>query len=110
MKTKKTCRRDGRFEIADIFRLYGEEEYLRHNQCSYEQFKVMRHIIGCRTAAMGGHIEMCDECGFQHNAYNSCRDRHCPKCRIMVKEKWLCKQRGQVFILDRFCCIVIKGR
>lgn len=95
MKTKKTCCQERKFEVADIFRLYGEE-YLRHNESSYEQFKAMRHIIDCRTAAMGGHIEVCAECGFQQNAYNSCRDRHCPKCQTMVKEKWLNDRRTEL--------------
>jgi predicted Zn-ribbon and HTH transcriptional regulator len=75
-------------EVADIFRMYGEDYRLK-NSLSSEQFKAMRHIEMCRTAELGGHIEVCDRCGFQRNAYNSCRDRHCPKCQTLVKEKCL---------------------
>jgi predicted Zn-ribbon and HTH transcriptional regulator len=75
-------------EVADIFRLYGQN----HRQCntlSYAKIKVMRHIEACRTAKLGGHVEQCNRCGFQRNAYNSCRDRHCPKCQTLTKEQWL---------------------
>ena len=72
-------------EVADIFRKYGKD-YRKKSFLSAEQSKVMRHIEMCRTAALGGHIEACDECGYTQNAYNSCRDRHCPKCQTLVKE------------------------
>jgi hypothetical protein len=49
----------------------------------------MHHIEICRTAELGGHLQQCDQCGFEQPAYNSCRDRHCPKCQCLVKEKWL---------------------
>lgn len=75
-------------EIADIFRLYGKT-YREQNMLSYKELKVMHKIEICRTAQLGGHIEQCDQCGFERIAYNSCRDRHCPKCQTMVKEKWL---------------------
>jgi len=75
-------------EVADIFRLYGED-YRKNHNLSFEQLKVMRQISICRTAALGGHIERCTECGYEQNAYNSCRNRHCPKCQTMAKEKWL---------------------
>lgn len=75
-------------EVADIFRQYGQE-YRQHNFLPSEQFKTMRHVEICRTAVLGGHIESCDQCGFEKNAYNSCRDRHCPKCQTLVKEQWL---------------------
>ncbi len=75
-------------EVADIFRVYGKD-YLKNHTVPYSHKKVMHHITVCRTAELGGHIEQCDRCGFQRNAYNSCRDRHCPKCQSLVKEKWL---------------------
>jgi len=75
-------------ELADIFRLYGEE-FERRSPMSGEQAKVIYHIKICRTAELGGHEEECDHCGLKRNVYNSCRDRHCPKCQTMVKEKWL---------------------
>jgi len=77
-------------EVQDIFRLYGEsyrKEYA--GSISPGQHKVMRHIEMCRTAALGGHIDRCDECNHERISYNSCRDRHCPKCQFLKKEKWL---------------------
>ena len=73
-------------EVADIFRLYGEN-YRRSNPLSYEKIKAMRHIEVCRTTELGGHVEQCDQCGFEQIAYNSCRDRHCPKCQCLIKEQ-----------------------
>jgi hypothetical protein len=82
-------------EIADIFRTYGKE-YRQNNALSYEQRKVMRHLEVCRTAELGGHMEACNHCGFERNAYNSCRDRHCPKCQTLVKEKWLNDRKAEL--------------
>ena len=82
-------------EVADIFRKYGQE-YRQNHFLSAEQFKVMRLIEMCRTAELGGHIEMCDQCGFEKNAYNSCRNRHCPKCQTLVKEQWLNDRKAEL--------------
>lgn len=77
-------------EVQDIFRLYGDDYRRQHGKTmSPQQHKVMRHIESCRTAALGGHIDRCDECGHERISYNSCRDRHCPKCQFLKKEKWL---------------------
>ena len=73
-----------KLEVADIFRLYGDN-YRKFNSLSYEQNKVMHHIEICRTAVLGGHAEQCDQCKFERISYNSCRDRHCPKCQTLVK-------------------------
>ena len=75
-------------EVADIFRLYCKG-YQKKNLLSYKELKTMHHITACRTAKLGGHIEQCSQCNFERISYNSCRDRHCPKCQSMVKEKWL---------------------
>lgn len=98
----KSCYKTGslhtdnhRPEVADILRLYGED-YLKTHSLSFEQLKVMRQISICRTAALGGHIERCTECGYERNAYNSCRNRHCPKCQTMAKEKWLSDRRAEL--------------
>ena len=82
-------------EVADIFRLYGED-YRQYNPLSYEQRKAMHHIEVCRTAELGGHVEQCDQCGFERIAYNSCRDRHCPKCQTLVKEQWLNDRKAEL--------------
>ena len=83
------------FEVADIFHLYGKQ-YRQCNSPSYGQIRVMRHIQICRTAALSGHIEQCNECGFEKIAYNSCRDRHCPKCQTMTKERWLNDRKAEL--------------
>jgi len=82
-------------ELADIFRLYADG-YRQSHALSYEQLKVMHHIQICRTAVLGGHVEQCDRCAFEQNAYNSCRDRHCPKCQTMTKEQWLNDRKAEL--------------
>jgi predicted Zn-ribbon and HTH transcriptional regulator len=82
-------------ELADIFRGYGHQ-YRDKNVLTAQQYKVMKRIEICRTAALGGHVEACDQCGYTRNAYNSCRDRHCPKCQTLVKEKWLNNRKAEL--------------
>jgi len=84
-----------KLEVADIFRLHGGT-YRKFNPLSYEQTKVMHHIETCRTALLGGHLEQCDQCGFDQISYNSCRDRHCPKCQTMAKERWLNDRKAEL--------------
>jgi hypothetical protein len=90
-----------KYEVGDIFRRYGKD-YQKANLLSYKKLKVMNHITVCRTAQLGGHIEQCDQCGFERIAYNSCRDRHCPKCQIMVKEKWLNDRKADLLPCNYF--------
>ena len=75
-------------ELADIFRAYGEA-YRRDHRLPVSHLKVIEAMERCRTAALGGHLERCDSCGFERPAYNSCRSRHCPKCQSLAKVKWL---------------------
>lgn len=82
-------------EVADVFRLYGEG-FRENNSLSMSQLKVMRHIEICRTATLGGHVEQCDDCGFERISYNSCRDRHCPKCQTLVKERWINNRKAEL--------------
>ncbi len=84
-----------KFEVADIFRLYGEQ-FRQNNKLPNEKLKVMRHIEICRTAELGGHIDQCSDCGFERISYNSCRDRHCPKCQTLAKEKWLNDRKAEL--------------
>ncbi len=88
-------------EVADIFSAYGRD-YRTKNLLSYKKLKVMNHITVCRTAQLGGHIEQCDQCGFERIAYNSCRDRHCPKCQTMVKERWLNDRKADLLPCNYF--------
>jgi hypothetical protein len=70
-----------RLEVADIVRAHGEA-FLRRYPVSADQLKVLRAIAACRTATLGGHVDVCEACGNCEVAYNSCRNRHCPKCQI----------------------------
>ncbi len=72
-------------EVADIFRMYLPS-YLRNHKLSAQQFKIVKAILACRTSALGGHIRECgvSECGHEDQSYNSCGDRHCPKCFTLV--------------------------
>jgi len=85
----------GGVELADIFRACGES-YRRNHSLPVSHLKVMRAVERCRTAALGGHLEQCDRCGFERPAYNSCRNRHCPKCQSLAKVKWLHKQKSEL--------------
>jgi hypothetical protein len=77
-------------EVADVFRRYGGAYRQQHGATlSTAQHRVMTAIELCRTAALGGHLEECDECGHQRIAYNSCRNRHCPKCQSLAQAAWL---------------------
>jgi Putative transposase/Transposase zinc-binding domain len=79
-----------RFEVADVFRCYGADYRQKHGaSMSVAQRRVMTAIELCRTAVLGGHLEQCDHCGHQRNAYNSCANRHCPKCQSLARAKWL---------------------
>lgn len=91
------CRQSSRpkHDIADIFRHSGRR-FLEIFNASHEQIKVMNRIISCRTAALGGHVDFCPNCDYRQNAYNSCRNRHCPKCQTMTKEKWLDKRMSEL--------------
>ena len=77
-------------EVADIFRTFGAAYLAQYgDQTSREQRRAMRAIEVCRTAELGGHVDECDHCGQVRISYNSCRNRHCPKCQTLDKERWL---------------------
>lgn len=82
-------------DIADIFRHAGNR-FLENFNASHEQIKVLNRIVACRTAALGGHMDCCPNCDHRQNAYNSCRNRHCPKCQTMTKEKWLANRQSEL--------------
>jgi hypothetical protein len=88
-------------EVADIFRQHGPDFRLTH-PLSPEQRRVMRAIERCRTAALGGHVEQCDACGHQRIAYNSCRNRHCPKCQSLAKARWLQARLADLLPVEYF--------
>ena len=90
-------------EMADIFRQAGADYRQQHtDSLSRGQRCVMSAIERCRTAALGGHVEQCDRCGHQRIAYNSCRNRHCPKCQSLVRAQWLEARRADLIPVDYF--------
>lgn len=92
-----------RFEVADIFRAYGPSYRQAHSATiSERQLRVMAAIESCRTAALGGHVDQCDSCGHRRISYNSCRDRHCPKCQSLAQAKWLEQQESKLLPVQYF--------
>ena len=96
-----------KLEVADIFRRYGEAYRQKFAAwLSTAQRRVMTAIELCRTAALGGHVEKCDneKCGHIRNSYNSCGDRHCPKCQSLARAEWI--QDRQSELLSVPLCVV----
>ena len=92
-----------KLEVADVFRRYGEAYRQEHGaSLSIAQRRVMTAIEVCRTAVLGGHLEQCDHCGHQRNAYNSCGDRHCPKCQSFARFKWLQERQAELLNTQYF--------
>jgi hypothetical protein len=86
-----------KLEVADIFRRYGEAYREQHGaSLSTAQRRVMTAIEVCRTAALGGHLERCDCCSHERPCYDSCRDRHCPKCQSLARAQWIEKRTSEV--------------
>lgn len=88
-------------ELQDIFAQHGKTYRLNHNLLA-NQLKVMRAIENCRTSVLGGHIDECDECGFIRISYNSCRNRHCPKCQTLNKEHWINARKDDLLNVGYF--------
>jgi Putative transposase/Transposase zinc-binding domain len=90
-------------EVAEVFRRHGAAYRQAHaghlSQC---QRRVMAAIEACRTAALGGHVEQCDDCGQVRIAYNSCRNRHCPKCQGLARAEWLADRQAELLPVPYF--------
>ncbi len=90
-------------EVADIFRAAGSAYRAAHaGHLSLAQLKVMSAIENCRTAALGGHVEACEDCGQWRIAYNSCRNRHCPKCQGAAARTWLAEREADLLPVGYF--------
>jgi hypothetical protein len=76
-------------EVADVLHAQGAHFLDRHPWLSVQQRTVLRAVTRCRTAALGGHVDQCDACGHRARSYNSCRNRHCPKCQAQARARWL---------------------
>jgi Putative transposase/Transposase zinc-binding domain len=89
--------KEHRLELADIFRTHQEDFLARWNPVlCREQRRALRDIRDCRTAVLGGHLQRCDQCGHRVNVYNSCRNRHCPKCQATARAKWLAQRQAEL--------------
>jgi hypothetical protein len=90
-----------RFEVAGVVRVHGDD-YRRAHHPPAAQDAVLKHISDCRTAALGGHLEECDSCGHHRVSYNSCRDRHCPKCQNTARVEWITKRLKRLLPIPYF--------
>lgn len=90
-----------RFDIGDIVRTHRGALDAAH-PLGHAQRRVLTDMAQCRTAALGGHVDLCVECGFEQPAYNSCRNRHCPKCQALPQENWIAKRREIMLDIGHF--------
>ncbi len=98
--------RPHRLEVADVVREHGQEFLERCGRYASPQQRKALHDIGvCRTAALGGHLEQCDSCSHHLVAYNSCRNRHCPKCQSTARDRWLAERAAELLPV-RYCHVV----
>src|ERR1700731_4739050 len=90
-------------EIADILRRHGQDYARAHAaHLGRVERRVISAIVACRTAALGGHVEACDDCGVARVAYNSCRNRHCPKCQGVARAQWLTARQAELLAVPYF--------
>ena len=88
-------------EVQDIFATHGDDYHQSHT-LPISHLKAMSAIERCRTAELGGHVDVCDECGAAQISYNSCRNRHCPKCQTLTKERWIDAQKADLLNVGYF--------
>ncbi len=90
-------------EVADIFRDHGAAwRTANQGHIGLDQMKVMSAIERCRTAALGGHVARCEDCAHEHISYNSCRNRHCPKCQSGAAKTWLAAREAELLPVRYF--------
>ena len=88
-------------ELQDIFQKFGQS-YRQNHPLPLNQLKTMSAIESCRTSSQGGHVDVCDSCGHERISYNSCRNRHCPKCQGLAKEQWLLERERDLLEVGYF--------
>ena len=98
---RRALRGPARFDIADIVRAH-RAELESVQRLTPPQKRVLTDIAQCRTAILGGHLERCDACGYEHPAYNSCRNRHCPKCQALAQDHWIQARRARMLDVHHF--------
>jgi hypothetical protein len=92
-----------RIEVADVFRRHGDAFLDRYGDgLSHEQRRALHDLTVCRTTALGGHVEECDQCGHRQVAYNSCRNRHCPKCQATAAADWMEAREAELLPVEYF--------
>jgi hypothetical protein len=91
----------GRFDIADIVRDH-RAALESVSSLSPQQKRVLTDIAQCRTAILGGHLDHCQDCGYERPSYNSCRNRHCPKCQALAQERWISEQQRRMLDVKHF--------
>ena len=92
-----------KLEVADIFRAHGPAYRREHaGHLNLPQLKVMSAVEACRTATPGGHVAACTKCDHQHIAYNSCRNRHCPKCQGAAAQDWMQARMDDLLPVEYF--------
>ena len=89
-------------EVADLLHRQGGRFIDQSPWLSYQQLSVLRAITRCRTAALGSHIDQCSQCGHQAISYNSCRNRHCPKCQTQARQRWLAAREKELLDVPYF--------
>jgi hypothetical protein len=89
-------------EVADLLRKQGDRFMGQSPWLSFQQLSVLRAITRCRTAALGGHLDQCSQCGHQAISYNSCRNRHCPKCQAQARQRWLAAREKELLGVPYF--------
>jgi hypothetical protein len=94
-----------RLELADILRRFGPSYAQTHSVSPVEQ-RIIDDLTTCRTAQLGGHLDSCTQCGFERPAYNSCRNRHCPKCQTVTKMRWVEARRAELLPTPYFHTVI----
>jgi len=96
-----TVEKNSKWELADIFREYGDA-YRRSHRMPLSHHRVMHAVEVCRTSYLGGHMKACSHCGYEHPVYNSCGNRHCPKCQNLAKLRWVAKRQEELLPVNYF--------
>ena len=99
--TEDVCKKPKKPELADIFEEFGTR-YRRDHNMPLIHYRVMRAVTNCRTSVLGGHMKKCRSCGHEHPTYNSCGNRHCPKCQSLAKFRWVEKRKEELLPVAYF--------
>ena len=100
-ETEDVLEKPPKLELADIFEEFGTR-YRKDHNIPLIHHKLMRAITSCRTSRLGGHMKKCDACGYTHPTYNSCGNRHCPKCQSLAKFSWVKKRKEELLPVAYF--------